>query len=124
MVDSDMEHPSSSANLPFSSMVGRRYVRSNKLLVTTDTLLKAIINPANSGGIRKSVNGYNTPAAKGKAKMLYPVAHKKFNIMRLNTKRDKCMATTTSLSDERINTTSAASIATCVPAPIAIPMSM
>jgi len=97
---------------PSSNMHGLRYSFKSRLLVTTETELMAIINPAAAGGSRTSVNGVNNPAAKGSAHTLYIMAQHRFRTMRRKTMEDRCSATTTSCRSDFTKTTSAASTAT------------
>lgn len=91
--------------------------------ITTEIEDKAMHNPAYCGGNMVCVKGNIAPAAIGIAKTLYNSAHIKFHLIRENTTFARSNATTTSCKLLRTTTKSAASIAMCVPAPIAIPRS-
>lgn len=90
---------------------------------TTDIDDNAIHKPAYCGGKIVCVNGKNAPAAIGIASTLYNKAHIKFHLILEKTNFARSNDTTTSCKLLLTITISAASIAICVPAPIAIPKS-
>ncbi len=67
--------------------------------------------------------GARTPAAKGMAAALYPVAQKRFCTVFLKVSRESRIRFNTSRGLERTRTMSAVSAATSVPAPMAMPRS-
>mmetsp|Transcript_5426 Transcript_5426/g.22209 ORF Transcript_5426/g.22209 Transcript_5426/m.22209 type:complete len:240 (-) Transcript_5426:2591-3310(-) len=78
---------------------------------------------ATSGGNLAWISGYNAPAAIGTPRQLYASEKNRLIRIRLNVTRDISSAATTSSRLDRTSTTPAASIATSVPAPTAIPRS-
>src|SRR5690625_1956749 len=98
------------------------YALNNFALIATIIVLK-LIKTAPTAGLKIIPIGAKIPAANGMAKMLYPVAHHKFWTIFRYVFFDKSIKSTTSLGLLLTNTPSAVSIATSVPAPIAIPKS-
>mmetsp|Transcript_1415 Transcript_1415/g.1911 ORF Transcript_1415/g.1911 Transcript_1415/m.1911 type:complete len:330 (+) Transcript_1415:2451-3440(+) len=107
----------------FFSIFGGLYKFNNRDDETTLIDDNAMAKAATYGGTTTFVRGNNAPAAIGIPSVLYPSAHKKFKRIRLKMVLERSNVTITSLSFEFIKTTCADSIATSVPAPIAIPTS-
>ena len=82
-----------------------------------------ISNAANSGRSSMPNFGYNTPAATGIASTLYIEAQKRFCFIFLTVALESLIARKISAGSDFINTIFAVSIATSVPAPIAMPIS-
>src|SRR5699024_8434987 len=96
------------------------YAFNNFALMATIIVLK-LIKIAPTAGLKIIPNGANTPPANGIATILYPDAHHKFCTIFLYVFCDKSIIDTTSFGLLFTKTISAVSIATSVPAPIAIP---
>ena len=97
--------------------------RSRLALVTTDSDEAAIAAAAIIGESRIPVNGYSSPAAMGMPAVLYPNARMRFWRMLRMVALDSRTAVATPASDPDIRVTSAASMATSVPVPMASPTS-
>lgn len=87
----------------------------------TLTELQPIANAATSGGKIMVVNGNKAPAANGTERTLYNNDHPKLDLIRWRVCLERAMAVNKSLKSLRTRTMSADSMATSVPAPIAIP---
>src|SRR5699024_2725230 len=98
------------------------YAFNNFALIATIIVLK-LIKMAPTAGLKTIPIGANTPAANGMTTILYPDAHHKFCTIFLYVFCDKSIIDTTSFGLLFTRTISAVSIATSVPAPIAIPKS-
>lgn len=82
-----------------------------------------LIKMAPTAGLKMIPQGAKTPAAKGMAKMLYPVAHIKFWTNLLKVRLERLNIANISFGLLSTSTISALSIAISVPAPTAIPTS-
>lgn len=78
-----------------------------------------MVNPAIQG-LRPMPHRKNTPAARGNPNKLYPKAHAKLSLIRVNTVFDRCSSVQTSPKSDLTKITCAASMAISDPAPIAI----
>src|SRR6185436_6987649 len=83
--------------------------RNNKLLVTTDTLERAIAAAAATPGSRYPPSGTRMPAAIGISRMLYKKAQARFCLIVDSVARDKAIVRGTARKSSATITTSAAS---------------
>mmetsp|Transcript_26120 Transcript_26120/g.61140 ORF Transcript_26120/g.61140 Transcript_26120/m.61140 type:complete len:230 (-) Transcript_26120:15-704(-) len=95
--------------------------RSDDMMTHTDE--EAITSAASSGGSSTWKSGQSTPAAKGSETRLKPNAQTKLSLIRLKVAFEICSAAYTPMSELRMSTILAESIAMSVPAPSAMPRS-
>src|SRR5699024_12606213 len=98
------------------------YIFNNFALIATMMVLK-LIKIAPTAGLKTMPTGASIPAASGIAIMLYPEAHHKLCTIFVCVFLDNSLNVTTSFGLLLTSTISADSIATSVPAPIALPKS-